>query len=311
LYRYTPDDRIGEAHLPHEQAGLLVEVQLYGRASAVGGPLHDDHILIVNAARTYQRSRYGLLDSRRKGEHCVQPDAIQVSTRIADHRKWFIRGRRSHPSIIAIASRGPVSEVGVHDHGALIWSLHINVHRRLGFRIPFVRALEDDAGDRRCFLRSSDCLEILVKDLIGGRRLSRLPSNLDFIGIERGRLAVLVSQSWRVLGGAFEIAMARVAGHDARSPEIRPIDVLNHQNHPACGRLAGSLLGVDAPIALDLRFDMAINTVIVRRCGNEPHGVHEFIDRDSLEHRHVLEGLFRHQWPCSRSLTRRRCTTQR
>src|SRR5262249_52074807 len=158
LYRYPPDDRIGEAHLPHQQAGLLIEVQLYGRASTVGGPLDEHHILIVNGGRTYYRSRYGLLDSRRKGEHGVQPDAVQISTGITDHRKWFIRSRRSHPSIIAIASRGPISGVRMHDHGALIWSLNINVHRRLGFCIPFVCALEDHAGDGGCFLRTSDCL---------------------------------------------------------------------------------------------------------------------------------------------------------
>src|SRR4030095_1605397 len=116
---------------------------------------------------------------------------------------------------------------------------------------------------------SSDCLEILVKDLIGGRRSRRLPSNLDFIGIGRGRLAVLLRQSRRDLGGALEIVMACIAGHYAHSLEIRPIDVLNHQNHSACGRLAGSILGVDAPIALNLRLDMAIDTVIVSGCGNE------------------------------------------
>src|SRR5262249_6536288 len=58
------------------------------------------------------------------------------------------------------------------------------------------------------------------------------------------------------------------------------------------------------------RFDVAINTVVVRGCGNEPHRIHEFIDWDSLEHGNVFEGLFRHQLRCRRSLTRCRWATQ-
>src|SRR6185295_5122698 len=95
-----------------------------------------------------------------------------------------------------------------------------------------------------------------------------------------------------------------------RSPEIRLIDVLNHQNHSTCGRLAWSLLGVDAPIAFQLWFDMVIRTVVVRGCRNESHRVHEFVDRDSLQHGNVLEGLFRHQLLWRRSLTCCRCATE-
>src|SRR6266498_2686672 len=127
------------------------------------------------------------------------------------------------PSVYLITGNG-LSAAGaairMHDHGALIWSLNKNVHRRLRFCIPFVCALEDDAGDGGCLLRSSDRLEILVKDLIGGGRLRRLPSNLDFIGVDRGRLAVLLRQARRDLGGALDIAMAGVAGHSGRPPEI-------------------------------------------------------------------------------------------
>src|SRR5581483_952514 len=106
------------------------------------------------------------------------------------------------------------------------------------------------------------------------------------------------------------IAMAGVAGHDTRSPEIVLVDVLDHLNHAARGRLARSLLRVAAPIALYSRFDMAVCTVVVGGRGDEPHRVHEFIHRDSLEHGDVLEGLFRHQLPWRRSLTMRRCKAQ-
>ena len=99
------------------------------------------------------------------------------------------------------------------------------------------------------------------------------------------------------------IAMAGVAGYYARSPEIGLIEGLHHQNHSACCRLAGGLFGEDAPIALHFRFEMAIDAVIVSGCGNEPHRVHEFIHRDSLEHGNVFESLFRHELLCRRSLT--------
>src|SRR5690349_10268619 len=55
---------------------------------------------------------------------------------------------------------------------------------------------------------------------------------------------------------------------------------------------------------------MAINAVVVGGCGNEPHRVHEFIHRDSLEHGNVFESLFRHKLLGRRSLTGCRWNTQ-
>ena len=50
------------------------------------------------------------------------------------------------------------------------------------------------------------------------------PANLDFIGIGRGRLAVLLRQARCDFGRTLDIAMAGVARYDARSAEIGLVD---------------------------------------------------------------------------------------
>src|ERR1700674_1966326 len=70
----------------------------------------------------------------------------------------------------------------------------------------------DEVGQPR---RPAERLDVLVKNLIGGKARRRLPKRY-FIGIFRRRRAVHLHQTWRDLG-AIVAAMAGVACHNAPS----------------------------------------------------------------------------------------------
>src|SRR6266853_2842556 len=92
----------------------------------------------------------------------------------------------------------------------------------------------------------------------------------------------------------FISAMSRVACDHAPSSEEGLIDRLHHYDHSSRRPLDRRVVGVVLPIAAAL-LGMAVGAIQQRRGRKETHGLHEFIDRKSLENLHVLEDVFSQQ----------------
>src|SRR6185436_5087834 len=88
-------------------------------------------------------------------------------------------------------------------------------------------------------------------------------------------------------------AVARITGHHLPTAEIRLIDLIDHQHHPARGLLPRRIDGVSLE-AFALR-RMTVDAIQVGGGRKEPHRVHELPDGDSLEYLDVLENILRHQ----------------
>ncbi len=180
-------------------------------------------------------------------------------------------------------------------HGQLIWGFGKNFRWDL-LKIcikPGVGSLRGEAVQLGQLLCSADCLNKLVKDLLGGGRIrGGIRKNLNSIWIFRWRSPVLLVQTRRDFG-MLDAAMTGITGHHPRCTEVRPIDQVLHQNHPARCLFKRSVVGIPIPIAGTFR-DMAVRAVHAQRSGEETHRAHEFVHGNSPEHLNVFEGFFRH-----------------
>jgi hypothetical protein len=78
----------------------------------------------------------------------------------------------------------------VHDRGALVWRLRVQLERELLVVIEaLIHALGGDAGDLGHACRATECLQVLVENLIGCRLARRLDE--DLVRLDDGGVAVL------------------------------------------------------------------------------------------------------------------------
>src|SRR5579864_3555389 len=120
--------------------------------------------------------------------------------------------------------------------GELSWSFGVDVDRNffaLGIE-ALVRSATDETGETGKPLGPPERLDVLVENLIGGRRIrTGLLTDFNIVGIARRRSAVLVGQT-RGHSRANVAAMTRIAGHLAFSAEVAFVERVHHGDHLAC-----------------------------------------------------------------------------
>src|SRR5207342_1872737 len=96
------------------------------------------------------------------------------------------------PASAAVIGCNLVSAANMDNHDALIRSFGKNFYRKLlaVCIVPFIRPLADKAGKFCELLRPAERLNVLFKNLIGGRRAGSLTGNFEFVGIPLRRNAV-------------------------------------------------------------------------------------------------------------------------
>src|SRR5262249_44577219 len=99
--------------LPHEKAGLTVEVQLCAGVASYG-VLDDLNRAIVNADGGKACPPLELLfDPRGKGENGIYPGAFQISSGKRQNAHQFIR--RGNPAVLTVESTDAVSVLRMDD----------------------------------------------------------------------------------------------------------------------------------------------------------------------------------------------------
>ena len=88
--------------------------------------------------------------------------------------------------------------------------------------------------------------------------------------------------------------MTGVAGHDLTTAKVALVDPGNHLHHATRRALEIVVVGVLRPVPAAL-VDVAVGAVHTERRGEEPHGPHELIHWNALEHLDVLEDLLCHR----------------
>src|SRR5207244_13503280 len=102
------------------------------------------------------------------------------------------------------------------------------------------RPLPDKAREPGQALGPANGLNVLVENLVGGRRAGSLLK--EVIGRPVDRFAVHHIEARRDLG-TIALAMAGPAADDFSSREVRTIDGVYHLNHLARGELSRSVFG--------------------------------------------------------------------
>ena len=162
------DGRVGIAHLPHEQACLLVEVQL-DASLAPAGLLNHLHRMIVNADRGKARTPLELLlETRWKRQSTVHLGARQISSRKRKYAHQLVVC--SDPAVSAVVRTDAVSALQMNDRGELIGGIGVDVDGDLlrDAVKAFVASLGDKALELGELRRSANRLEVFVQNLVGG-----------------------------------------------------------------------------------------------------------------------------------------------
>ncbi len=163
--------------------------------------------------------------------------------------------------------------------------------------------LRDNAGKSGQPLCPTDCLEILVKDLIrGDAGVGRKISNIRIFR----RNTVLKREIW-ITSRTLVPAVARETGHARPSREEVLVDGVHHRDHLARSPDPRGLQGKRRPV--QGRFRRVAEGAVVPHCiGKHSHRVEKSVDRNALEQGDALKDLVRHRrsvlrvlcWPLSR-----------
>src|SRR5205807_7376134 len=165
-----------------------------------------------------------------------------------------------------VVGRGAVPAWGVHDYGSLVRRLSIDFRSAfLGIIVSLISASRDEAREVCQPLRPAERLNVLLQNLIRGRRAGSLLG--DLIWHFQNRDAVL----FREIGsdaGSLAAAMAGVARQHAAPAEIAFVDGGHHQNHLARSLFIGVVFGIIGPVAAAL-LDVAKRAVLTEGGGEE------------------------------------------
>src|SRR5262245_25620750 len=233
LRRHAAHRRVGVANDPSEQARLHVEIQRRGETAGAGALENIDR-----AAGDFTRQRRTpvgeqLPDPARYGQLRVQPGAIQFSSGQVHH--GHRSDRRREPAVVTVEGHRLVAELLVDDQRALVGSFDIEFDRALeASSEQSGRALAGIARELRQALGPANRLDVLVENLVGGRRALRLQE--EIIGRPVDWFAVHDIER-RCDLRTIALAMTGPAADDLSSREVRLIDGVHHLNHLARGDL--------------------------------------------------------------------------
>src|SRR5438876_3329795 len=159
--------RIDKADQPHQQTGF-VEIEIYGRLPGVDS-LDNSDLAIVDGSRADPPLGKRLFDLCWKRQKRIDSSAYQITSGQRHQRHWFVWP--GDPTRAAVVDPDAVSDARMDDRGALSRSFGKDFHRDLRlFRLePYERPPGGIAGKVGQPLPPAECLDILVKNLIGGR----------------------------------------------------------------------------------------------------------------------------------------------
>lgn len=130
---------------------------------------------------------------------------------------------RRLPSDVTVVGCGAVSRSRVCDRGALTLSIDKEVERNLILKcvVSLVGPLANKALEAGHPLCAAERLDVFIQNLIGGKTLRSVLTNLNFVWIV-WRSAVLLGKAWRDLG-AFSTRMGSLVSRQHTGSRIVPL----------------------------------------------------------------------------------------